>query len=549
MTEGALCFGRFRLDLARRQLLLDERPLQLGDRALQVLRVLAEASGALVSKDELMARVWAGQVVEENNLQVQISALRKMLDPEGTGESWIVTVPGRGYRLLDLKNAGSHADRPPAGPAPAYQNNLPHRLRHKADSQDSRPNSPAMPSDRASLAVLPFQNMSGDPGQDYFADGMTEEIITALSRIPSFVVVSRHSTFAYKGKSPDIRQVGREPAVRYVLEGSVRKSSERMRISGQLIDTVSGVHLWADRFDVPVADTFDVQDQITASVVGAIEPKLRQAEIERARRKPADNLQAYDLLLRSRFTFGQQTRDALEESYRLLQHAVELDPNYSLALAWLARTQWSIDSQHFRFPSAAEVDRYVHLAQRAVELAPDDPEVLVVASLVISQPGCDPTEATALVDRALGLNPNSAEAWAMSGMLRALAGEVETALEHLDRSVQLCPMNLWANWHNAAFAWTHFAAGCYEEALVWIERGLRRNPNHVVFLKHKAAVLGLLGRTNEARQVVHHLCTSVPDLTISRLRDIGLILHDHSSGRVSLRDAQFEGLRRAGLPE
>ena len=137
----------------------------------------------------------------------------------------------------------------------------------------------------------------------------------------------------------------------------------------------------------------------------------------------------------------------------------------------------------------------------------------------------------------------------MSGMLRALAGEVETALEHLDRSVQLCPMNLWANWHNAAFAWTHFAAGCYEEALVWIERGLRRNPNHVVFLKHKAAVLGLLGRTNEARQVVHHLCTSVPDLTISRLCDIGLILHDHSSSRVSLRDAQFEGLRRAGLLE
>jgi DNA-binding winged helix-turn-helix (wHTH) protein len=225
MTERAFCFGRFRLDLAQRQLLLDERPLQLGDRALQVLCVLAEANGALVSKDKLMALVWAGQVVEENNLQVQISTLRKMLDPEGTGNSWIVTVPGRGYRLLNLENAGSHAGRPPGEPAPAYHNNLPRRLRRKVDRQDSGSISLATPPDKASLAVLPFQNISGDPGQDYFADGMTEEIITALSRIPSFLVVSRHSTFAYKGKSPDIRQVGRELSVRYVLEGSVGKSS------------------------------------------------------------------------------------------------------------------------------------------------------------------------------------------------------------------------------------------------------------------------------------------------------------------------------------
>ena len=262
-----------------------------------------------------------------------------------------------------------------------------------------------------------------------------------------------------------------------------------------------------------------------------------------------DNLQAYDLLLRSRFTFGQQTRDALEESYRLLQRAVELDPNYPLALAWLARTQWSIDSQHFRFPSIAEVDRYVRIAQRAVELGPDDPEVLVVASLVISQPGGDPTEATALVNRALALNPNSAEAWAMSAMLHALAGEVETALKRLGRSVQLCPMNLWVSWQHSAFVWTHFAAGRYEDALVWAERGLRRNPNHVVFPKHKAAVLGLLGRTNEAQQVVQCLLALVPDLTISRLRDVGSIVHDHSISRVTLRDAQLEGLRRAGLPE
>ena len=406
-----------------------------------------------------------------------------------------------------------------------------------------------MPPDKASLAVLPFQNMSGDPGQDYIADCMTEEIITALSRIPSFFVVSRHSTFAYKGKSPDIRQVGRDLEVRYVLEGSVRKAGERVRTTGQLIDAANGMHLWADRFDVPVVDIFDVQDQITASVIGAIEPKLRQAEIERARRKPANNLQAYDLVLRSRFTFSQQTRDALEESVQLLQRAVELDPNYPLALAWLARTQYNIDLQNFRFPSAAEVDRYVHIAQLAVELGQDDPEVLVVASSVIGQAGGDLTEATALIDRALSLNPNSAEAWAMSGSLHAYMGEAETALEHLDQSVRLCPMNLWVNWHNTAFVRAHFVAGRYEDALVWIERGLRRWPNHVIFLKEKAAALGFLGRTDDARHVVLHLRALIPRLTISCLRDVGAILYKHSNSRSAVGAALLEGLRRAGLPE
>ena len=233
----------------------------------------------------------------------------------------------------------------------------------------------------------------------------------------------------------------------------------------------------------------------------------------------------------------------------MLQRAVELEPNYALALAWLARTQYNIDNQHFRFPSAAEVDRYVRIAQRAVELGRDDPEVLVVASFIIGQPGDDLTEATALVDRALALNPNSAEAWAMSGMLHGFMGEVETALDHLDRSVQLCPMNLWVTWQAIAFAWAHFAAGRYEDALVWLERGLRRNPDQVVFLKLKAGALGLLGRTGEARQVVQHLGTLVPDLSISRLRNVGSILNTHSIGFLAVRDAGLEGLRRAGLPE
>ncbi|HME25012.1 MAG TPA: winged helix-turn-helix domain-containing protein [Acetobacteraceae bacterium] len=504
-----------------------EVPLRRGE--FNLLLAFLRAPGRVLSRDHLLDAVAGRQSAPfDRSIDMLISRLRRKIEADPEAPRLILTVPGLGYKFA-------------AKPQPVQA--------ASADRFDSRPSGPAMPPDKASLAVLPFQNMSGDPRQDYFADGMTEEIITALSRIPSFGVVSRHSTFAYKGNSPDIRQVGRELEVRYVLEGSVRKTSQRMRITGQLIEAANGVHLWADRFDVPVADIFEVQDQITASVIGAIEPKLQQAEIERARRKPADNLQAYDLVLRSRFTFSQATRDALEESCRLLERAIELDPNSPLALAWLARTQYSMDAQNFRFPTAAEVDRYVRMAQRAVGLVRDDPEVLVVASIVIGQPGGELTEATALVDRALALNPNSAEAWAMSGMLQAYVGNADTALAHLDRSVQLCPMNLWVNWHHTAFARAHFAAGHYEEVLVWLERGLRRFPDHVVVLKEKAAALGLLGRVDEARQVVQHLRALVPDLTISRLRDVGAILYKHAAETSALGNALLEGLRRAGLPE
>jgi len=499
-----------------------EVPLRRSEFAL--LLAFLRAPGRVLSRDHLLEAVAGRQSAPfDRSIDMLVSRLRRKIEADHETPRLILTVPGLGYRFagkplpVQPPSAGCQV-----GPARAF--------------------------DKPSLAVLPFQNMSDDPGQDYFADGMTEEIITALSRIPSFFVVSRHSTFAYKGKSPDIRQVGRELDVRYVLEGSVRKTSERVRITGQLVDPAKGVHLWADRFDVPVADLFDVQDQITASVIGAIEPKLRQAEIERARRKPADNLQAYDLVLRSRSTFNQQTRDSLGESCRLLQRAVELDPNYPIALAWLARTQYGMDAQHFRFPSAAEVDQYVCIAQRAVELGRDDPEVLVVASLVIGLPGGDLIEAIDLVDRALALNSNSAEAWAMSGMLYAYMGEPGTALEHLDRSVRLCPMNLWVNWQCAAFARAHLEAGRHEDALVWIERGLRRYPNHVIFLKHKATALGLLGRTDEARQVIRHLRALVPNLTLSRLRDAGTILYGHSVRCSAVGHAQLEGLRRAGLP-
>jgi len=497
-------------------------PLRRSELAL--LLAFLRAPGRVLSRDHLLDAVAGRQSTPfDRSIDVLVYRLRRKIEPNSGLPGLILTVPGVGYKFTA-------------------------RPRIVRLSPEAPTMATAIP-DRPSIAVLPFQNMSDDPGQDYLADSVTEEIITALSRIPSFFVVARHSAFAYKGASIDVRRIGRDLGVRYVLEGSIRRSGDRVRITGQLVETGNGVHLWADRFDALMTDIFDVQDRITASVVGAIEPKLRQAEIERAKGKPADSLQAYDLLLRSRVTFSQQTKDALEESCRLLQRAIELDPNYPLALAWLARAQFASDAQHFRFPTAAEVDRYVRMAQHAAELGRDDPEVLVVASLVIASPGGDLPEAIGLVDRALALNPNSAEAWAMSGMLYATMGDGETALEKLDRSVHLSPLNLWVNWQHTAFARAYFAAGRYEDALVWIESGLRRYPSHVVFLKHQAASLGLLGRTDEAREVVRHLRTLVPGLTLSRLRDVEAILYKHSVRWPAIGQAHLRGLRKAGLPE
>ena len=236
MVEGEVSFGRFRLDLAQRKLRRDDKRVRLGGRALDILCVLASAGRAIVSKDDLMSRVWPGVVVEENNLQVHIRALRRVLEEDQDGESCIVTVPGRGYRLL-------RPPQPPAVAEPAPESSLP------------------LP-DKPSLAVLPFVNLSGDPAQEYFADGMVEEITSALSRIRWLFVVARTSSFAYKGQAADVKRVGRELGVRYVLGGTVRKGGNRVRITAQLIDAETGGHLWADHFKGRLEDVFDLQDKV-----------------------------------------------------------------------------------------------------------------------------------------------------------------------------------------------------------------------------------------------------------------------------------------------
>jgi TolB-like protein len=379
--------------------------------AVQALRCAVAIQDALRAQPEglrLRIGVHQGEVVAEGDDLlgdgVIIAArLEPLAQPGGICISSRVREDATGKMALGVEDLGALALKNIATRVQAF------RVRPEATQRMTSP----LP-DRPSIAVLPFQNMSGDPEQEYFADRVVEEILTALSRIPSFFVIARNSSFAYKGRSPDVRQVGRELGVRYVLEGSVRKAGARVRITGQLIDAASGAHLWADRFEGDLADIFQLQDNVTASVVGIIEPRIRQAEIERALHKPTENLEAYDLVLRGRWNYEAVKRERYEEATRLYRRAIKLDPNYALPHALLARTLWMLAAQQLTLPSERDLGEIVSLARTAVQLGQADPETLCISAHIIALAGGDMPEGIAIVDLALQLNPNSADALAIS---------------------------------------------------------------------------------------------------------------------------------------
>jgi TolB-like protein len=317
MVDRDLVFGSFRLSVKRRELLKNGTAVQLGSRAYDLLLALVRRKGSLATKDELLAEAWPGTVVEENNLQVQISTLRKALGDDPDGARYLLTVPGRGYRFVAPVEVAADSSHGPPNPTDAHLSDAPARL--------------PLP-DKPSIAVLPFTNLSGDPEQEYFADGMAEEILTALARCTWLFVIARNSSFTYKGRAVDVRQVGRELGVRYVLEGSVRRAGSRLRFTGQLIDAMSGAHIWADRFDGELNDVFDLQDRITENVVAAIEPKLQLAEIERLKHKTSADLNAYDHLLRAQQFEYEFTEKSVEKALHHLKQAIEIDPTYAPAM-------------------------------------------------------------------------------------------------------------------------------------------------------------------------------------------------------------------------
>jgi TolB-like protein/class 3 adenylate cyclase len=397
--------------------------------------------------------------------------------------------------------------------------------------------------DKPSIAVLPFQNMSGDPEQEYFADGIVEEIITAISRVRWLFVIARNSSFTYKGRAVDIRQVGRELGVRYVLEGSVRKAANHVRITGQLVDAATGSHLWADRFDGALDDIFELQDQVTTSVVGAIAPKLEQAEIERAKHKPTESLDAYDYYLRGMASFHKATREANDAALRLFYRAIELDPDFASAhgmaawcFAWRKMNGWETDRVQANIETA-------RLARCAAALGTDDAVALCAGGFALGYNTGDLDEGGAMTDRALVLNPSLATAWLLSGYLKALLGEHEIAIEHLARAMRLSPLDPEVFVTHLGLAAAHLFVGRYDEASSWAEKALRQRPNAAGAARVAAASHALAGRLEQAQKAMAHLRQLDPALRISNLRDVLTLRRPEVMARY------VEGLRKAGLPE
>ncbi len=398
--------------------------------------------------------------------------------------------------------------------------------------------------DKPSIAVLPFANMSGDPEQDYFADGMVEDIITALSHFKALFVIARNSSFTYKGRAVDVKQVGRELGVRYVLEGSVRKAANRVRITGQLVDTATGAHLWADRFDGGLSDIFDLQDQVTESVVGAIAPAVEKAEIERARRKPTESLDAYALYLRGLAVFYQfGNRQANEEALRLFNSAIALDPDFASAYGRAAVCYVFAKTNGWISVTANEIAEVTRLAQRAVELGKDDAIALATGGYALAFVVRD-LEAAALIDRALVLNSNSAEAWNFGGWVKNFLGEPETAIERFARAMRLSPLDPRAIAMRGGTAYAHFFLGRYDEAASWAAMALQDNPDYQPGLRIAAASNAMAGRPEQAQKAVARLRQLNPALRICNLKDVqGPYRRAEDLSRLE------EGLRRAGLPE
>ncbi len=486
MDSWEISFGRFGLDLRRRELRRDGQPVRIHPRALGILCALAEARGETVSKDELMARLWPGRVVEEGNLHVHVSALRKSLDEHGEGHSFVVTVPGRGYRLADLTGLRS---------AQLAEGSLPPQL--------------PLP-DKPSIAVLPFQNMSGDREQEYFADGMVEEIITALSRIRWLFVIARNSSFTYKGQAADVKRVGRELGVRYVLEGSVRKGGSRVRITAQLIEAESGAHLWADHFDGSLEDVLDLQDQVAISVAGVIEPALRAAEIRRAVDRPRHDPTAYELYLRARrANYAWEKQDYMDALDRL-SAVIKQAPAYGPALAISAWYHMALYGSGWTDDLEASRQRAISLGRRAIRNASDDAETLGRAAYVLAACGEDIDAATALMDRSLQINPSFADGWRWSGWLRLWAGcSPDIAIDHLERALRLDPRDPRGE-TSLPKGIAHFFARRLDQARTMLLLSLQENPSWVPTNRFLAACYAHLGELDEAKMMIKRLRALTP---------------------------------------
>jgi TolB-like protein len=521
-------FENYAIDTDRRELHRGADVVSVAPQVFDLLDYLIRNRERVVSKDDLIKAIWNGRSVSDAALTTRLNVARSAIGDSGDEQRLIKTLPRKGFRFVGQV-------REAQGPAGAtVTGNL-----------EEEPK-PALPfPDKPSIAILPFTNLSSDPEQEYFADGMVDDIITALPRFKVLFVIARNSSFTYKGRAVDEKQVGRELGVRYVLEGSVRKAANRVRITGQLVDTATGAHLWAERFDGGLSDVFGLQDQVTESVVGAIAPAVEKAEIERAKRKPTESLDAYALYLRGLARFYQfGNRQVNDEALRLFNSAIELDPDFAVAYGRAAHCYVGSKTNGWFSDTANEIAEVKRLAQRAVELGKDDAITLTPSGWALVYVVRDLEVGAALIDRALVLNSNLAEAWFYGGWVKNFLGEPEAAIERFARAMRLSPLDPRAMSIRSGTAHAYFILGRYDEAASWAEMALQDNPDFQPSLRQAAASNAMAGRPEQAHKAMARLRQLNPALPVSTLKDV--VGPYRRAGDLSRYE---EGLRRAGLPD
>jgi len=512
-------FEDYAFDPDRRELYRGAEVVPIAPQVFDLLDYLIRNRERVVSKDDLINAVWNGRSVSDAALTTRLNVARTTIGDSGEEQRLIKTLPRKGFRFVGQVREARQA----AGPNPG-------------DAPESAPSVP----DRPSIAVLPFENMSRDPEQEYFADGMVEEITTALSRFKGAFVIARNSSFTYKGKAVNVKQVGRELGVRYVLEGSVRKAAGKVRIAGQLIDAVTGAHIWADRFERDLIDVFALQDEVTVAVVSAIEPKLVQTEIAMAARRRPENLTVYDFYLRALPQSYLATREGLADAIRLAHRALELHPRFggAAALAGLCHMRNVL----FGYADDPQFDRReaVRLSRLALSVDDSDPDTLAAAAVISSFMIGDCESEIEMADRAVALNPNSFGAWSARGWVCRAAGLPQEAVQSFERAIRVNPIDPLLHSSFVGMGIALIELRRFDEAIVAGKKAQRQKSSYWPAYCCLASAFAHLGREAEAREAVARLLEFDPAFTISAFI---------ARGGQSNAKLLIEGLRKVGLPE
>lgn len=524
-------FADCRLDLERRDLQRASEPVATTPKVFDLLVHLATHRDRVVGRDELIDVVWAGRIVSDSTIASHVNAARAAVGDDGRQQHVIRTVARKGFRFVADLSVGEIA--PSVGRCVDASSGLQSSSGSQSLSVES--------SDKPSIAVMPFVNLSGDPKQDYLADGVIEEVITALSRYRWLLVIARNSSFTYKNRNVDVKQIGRELNTRYILEGSWRQAQGRVRITGQLVDATTGATHWAGRFEGVLDNLFEFQDDIADSVVGAIAPQLEQAEIARARYKPTESLSAYDCYLRGMAQLHRGTRDGIDAALLMFRRALEYDTDFSSAYAmaawcycWRKINGWMQDR-------AAETAEGAYLARRAIELGKYDAVALARGGHALAHLTGDLVKSIALLNQAQALNPNLAAAWFLGAFCHLLHGQAEQAIEHFTRAMRLSPVDPELYRMQVGMAIANYFMGDFAEANVWAEKAALSLPNLIIAQVILAASRAMLGRREEAGQNVARLREIAPMLSLDSLTDW---LPIQSRNNLALLSA---GLAKAGF--